>query len=276
MKWRQVCGRSSSQCLLAARLFCLAAAVTACGGKSTEPQPPAGLTGNFAITGSTGFWLGVTLRESGGIVTGTGWSGNLNRLRQGMTITGTYQPPGVQLDLVPRKGGPTGHFNGAFDRDTLRGIYELDPFSKPYIELTRIDTVPTGEYVLHLTGALSGDFVGDPTFTTISAANAFALELESAGPPQYRVVFFWESANRPPARVYSLSFGPGAAPLAGVYRYDAPVFVQLLPLAGTLTLEVSTRWALIGRFDLTVTDPTTGGTVTARGSFSAGCTGTAC
>lgn len=261
-------------CLPTAKLFRFGVAAVVFGCTSTEPRQPAGLNGNFGSTSSSG-WLGVTLRESAGLVTGTGWSAG-GKLRFGGTITGTYQAPAVQFDLVTRQGGETWRFSGTFERDTLRGDFAQIPFQGALVELARTDTVPTGEYTLHLTGAITADLVGAPAFFSVPSSNGFALSFESAGPPLYQVTIFWEGGNRPQAGGYPLSFGPGASPLAGVYRYEAPGFVHLPPISGTLTLDVSTRRAMIGRFELVVTDPATGGIVTARASFSAGCTGNAC
>jgi len=268
--------------ILADRLHWLGVAAVAFGCNSTEPRPPLGLNGSFGSTREQD-WVGVTLHESGGVLSGTGWSSS-GRLNEGGIISGTFQEPDVRFDLVPRKSGDTWHFNGTFERDTLRGNLGQGSILGSLIEFARVDAAPSGEYTLHLSGAISGDFVGTPTFfwTRLTLpTRGLELVLESGGPnpgdpPLYDVSFFWAQSNRPPAGVYSLSFTPGASPEAAVSRYDAGSFVTLPAQHGVLTLEASTRWALIGHFTITATDPVTGGVVTASGHFSAGCTGDNC
>jgi len=262
---------------LAARLGGLVAAAAICGCNSTGPAVHVGLNGNFGSTTNYG-WVGVTLRESGGIVSGTGWSSLTDKLQRGATVAGTYQAPVVQFDVAARGGGETWHFSGTFERDTLRGDFGLLSTPGFPIELTRIDTVPSGEYTLHLTGAITADFVGTPGFASIPLTNTFAIVLEPPGPPLYQVNFHWNGRDRPPAGVYPLSFGPNANPRGRVFRYDGsdPNSIELPAQRGTLWLDVSTRWAMIGRFDFTLTDPANNGTVTARANFSAGCVGSTC
>jgi hypothetical protein len=242
------------------------------GCNSTEPQKLSGLNGNFGST--AGGWLGLSLREAGGNVTGTAWSG---AFLYGATVTGTYQPPNFDFQVVPRVPGftPAQRLMGTFEGDTLRGEYVGNT---TILELARIDTVPTGLYTLHLTGAISADLIGRPVFTYLAGGNGFAILLDSPGPPLYQVTLYWSSNERPPAGVYPLSFGVDDSPRGGVYRYDtsSSSYVELPAISATLWLDVSTRRAMIGRFEFFLTDVATGGAVTARANFSAGCTGTVC
>lgn len=257
-----------------AELLFLSLAAAACGRGTTEPAVPAGLNGNFGITNSTGFWLGLTLHESGGVVTGTGWSGDLMRLRQGITVTGTWQPPQVHLNLLQRQNGVTGRFDGTFERDTLRGIYELEPAMKPFLELTRVDTVPTGHYELHLTGDITGDFTGEGVFIHFPSQHVVGLSLDT-NPFLWRFGISWENIARPPVGAYPLSSAANARPRAA-FGIEGFGFQHFPFVAGTFTLDVSTRWAMIGHFEFTATNPATGGIVTARGTFNTGCQGVAC
>ncbi len=263
------------QRIVAIRLLILLLGALACGGSSTEPAQPTGLNGSFGLTSATPYWIGVTLHESGGVITGTGWASQTNALRHGATVTGTYNAPAVSLDLVPRVPGTTLHLTGTFVNDTLRVIGPR--------ELARIKTAPTGVASIHLTGDVTADISPPAEFRTDLRSKDFVIRLEVTEPldAHWGVFFDWIQIDLPRAGTYVLTdpLSPTSDELPGsaLYNLDEPAEFGAYRLrSGTVTLEIAERWTMAGHFELIVTNPHTGKPVNVTGTFNTGCAGVIC
>jgi hypothetical protein len=245
-------------------------------GAATEPGAKA-LHGSFGtpIQDRTGY-LAFSLRGSGEALTGRAWSSYSTSLLGGATLTGSYDPPEVHLIIRPLLNPTTWRFDGTLEGDTLKGRFGFFGQTIEAVELPRVDTIPLGEFSMHVTGALQDDGVGSAWFTY--SVGVFQLvqsfQIESAATVVLQV--FWRRRDLPPRGTYQLSEEGGTAPTV-VFLYAPPLgeIERYSVQGGSLTLGLSTRYALAGSYVLSATSPA-GAAITVSGKFSAGCTGSSC
>ena len=254
------------------------ASLWGCGDGGTAPTASSGLSGNNA-----GFFhshheiLAIHLQAANGQLSGTGWSTITDTALNGGSITGTYAGQDVHFDMHPLSGTGDWHFNGVFASDTLKGDFAIVAGFGFAVELSRVDTVPTGRASTEIAGALSLTATGRALFDYEQPGFRVALVLVAAGSPTYVTRVVWERSSPPVPGSYTLSPEGGTAPTATFVRFPAGLDPRSLTfMSGTLVVDVSNRYAILGHTDLLVTDPLTGMQSTVHVSFSAGCLSSYC
>lgn len=254
------------------RRVAVAALVIMLAGCGTETGPvAAGLNGSFGgrMFGVEDF-LGLSLRESGGVVTGSAWSGIAPTLDHGARVTGSLAGNVVTLRLEGPAGQPDWFFNGTWEADSLRGEVALVVGRGFDVALGRIDTIPTGTAAIAVRGAETGDATGRALFGyEATDGYAPALVIETDAPFAAVVNLKWPGRVRP---------GVGDAPLGASSRPTVQFVrdpnsanpITYTVTGGTLRIEHSNRFTLSGRVELTARSPS-GGVVTVTGTYSAGC-----
>lgn len=244
----------------------------ACAGDGTGPITQ-GLTGSYAASfNAQAEVLTVHLRADGGAISGFGWSTISEAALSGMSITGTYSGSVVQFDLLPSQGLGPWHFVGELRSDTLRGDFALVPGAGFQVALPRVDTVPTGQTSLDVSGALNLTLSGGAVFGYEGSGSQIALAIRSTGTTYYWTRIVWTRSTVPPPGTYSIGNQGGIDPTGSFVRYAPAMDPRALPITnGTIVVEASDRFALIGRLDLSILDPATSLPSIVRGSFSAGC-----
>jgi hypothetical protein len=257
-----------------ARAVVLGFLLAACG--STEPAGVA-LRGSFGtpIQDRTGY-LAFSIQGPGDALTGRAWSSYSSSLLGGATLTGSYDPPEVHLLIHPLLNPTTWRFDGTLEGDTLKGRFGFFGQTIEAVELPRVDTIPLGEYSMSVTGAVHDAGAGSAWFTY--SVGAFQLvqsfQIDAAATVVMQV--FWRQRHLPSRGTYQLSEEGGAAPTV-VFLYGPPLgeLERYTIQGGSLTLGLSSRYALAGSYLLSAKSPA-GAAITVTGKFSAGCIGNSC
>ncbi len=178
----------------------MAAVAIVLAGCGAETGPaPAGLHGSFGgrMFGLPDFF-GLSLLESGGVVTGSAWSGISRTLDRSARVTGSLAGKSVALRLEGPAGQPDWFFNGTWDTDSLRGEVALVVGRGFNVELGRVDTIPTGTATIAVRGAETSDVAGRALFGYEQNGDyAPALAIET-GPP-FAALLYFEVAGPSPA-----------------------------------------------------------------------------
>lgn len=244
---------------------------------TTDPPQPIAPNGSFAAPFFDGnAYLAVSLRESGGIISGIGWSNITDSFLGGATVAGSYSVPAIQFDLHPRLGGTPWHFNGTVDtlNRTLAGEFAVIVGRGLPVVLQATDTIATGVYDLELDSGTRELLTGSAGFTYLFDTRRLALVLRTQGAVSYHTSFTWNGPTLPLPGTYQTSASGAGEPAVGLNRVrGSGVEAQYQVAPGTITIELSDRYVLAGRYTLTATDPNTGARLTLRGTLSAGCFG---
>lgn len=253
------------------------ACFAALGCRSTEPNQPGAPNGSFAAPFFDGnAYLAVSLRVSGGVISGIGWSNISDSFLGGATVTGSYNAPAVQFDLYPRLGGTPWHFNGTVDTlsRSVAGEFAVIVGRGFPVVLQATDTIPTGVYDLELDSGTRELLTGSAGFTYLFDARRLALVLRTQGTVSYHTSFTWHGPTLPLSGTYETSAPGSGEPAVGLDRVRGTgIEAQYQVAAGTITIDLSDRYILAGSYTLLATDPNTGARLTLRGTFSAGCFG---
>jgi hypothetical protein len=258
--------------------ICIACFVaSSCDSTGPTPRWP---NGNFAAPFfDNQDYLAVSLRESGGIVSGTGWSSIDDGMAGGATLAGSYSAPAIHFDLYPRLGGTTWHFNGTRDSLTgsLSGEFAVIVGRGFPVVLLPVDRVPTGVYDLQLDDGTGQRLTGSAGFAYIYDPPRLSAFLRTQDTVSYQTGLLWNGAARPLPGTYPTSVSDSAGFGAWFERVRGSGIEAIYTLApGTVTIEVSDRYVLTGHYVATAKDPTSGATIKLQGAFSAGCHGSRC
>lgn len=256
-------------------LALLSLVALACG--STEPHQPIPPNGSFAAPFFDGnAYLAVSLRESGGIISGIGWSNITDEFIGGATVTGSYSPPAIQFDLHPRLGGTPWHFIGTVDTlsRSIGGEFAFVIGTGFPVVLQAADTIPTGVYDLELDSGTRELLTGSAGFSYLFDTRHLAIFLQTQDSVSYHTIVTWNGPTLPVPGTYQ-TFPPGSGePSGGLLRVRGNGVEAIYEVGpGTITIDVSDRYVLTGRYTLAATDPDTRARLTLRGTFSAGCYG---
>ena len=249
--------------------------LAACG--TTEPDAAGLLRGSFGtpIQNRSGY-LGLSLHRSGQGLSGWAWSTFSPSLLGGATVTGSYDPPTVHHALHPRLTLTEWQFDGILVGDTLKGQFGFGGNVLESVELPRVDTIPLGEYSMSITGSVHDTAIGSAWFTysgtTFQLTQSFQIQSVAVG----IMTVAWKRRDLPGPGTYALSAEGGPGPSV-IFLYgppeDQPLRYSLQ--SGTITISVSSRYALAGSYTLSATSPA-GAPITAKGKFSSGCWSTSC
>lgn len=234
-------------------------------GQETGPGS-AGLNDSFGgrlLASSTAF-VGMSLTESGGIITGSAWSGIAAALDRGARVTGSLAGDTVTLRLVGPVDQPDWFFNGTWTADTLRGELAFVIGAGFQVELGRIDTIPSGNGTVAVRGAETGDGSGKSLFGYDQQGMPL-LGIETGAPLRATLIVSWPGQARP--KVGETFLGASGGPVVSFIRDSETSYTVS---SGVVRIDHSNRFTLIGRVDVTAKNPA-GGTVTVSSSFSAGC-----
>ncbi|MEO8452031.1 MAG: hypothetical protein ABI647_19735 [Gemmatimonadota bacterium] len=248
-------------------------ALGGCGRGTTAPSPQ-NPSGNYAgvFDGGT-VTLAIHLTANGGVLSGGGWSTILPSLMTGGTISGTYADRELHFDLRPPPPALSWHFDGVVESDTLRGDFALAPGQGFLVELPRVDTVPTGLATVTLSGGVDLSAAGAAIFAYPPPSFEAALVVDAPGAPSFQVRVVWGRSGPLAVGTYPLHSGGGATPTVAFIRSAPGSDAVTLPLtSGTLVVEASNRFAMIGRLDLVVADSQIAQPIAVHAVFSAGCT----
>ncbi len=254
----------------AGRLLAAGALVLAGCGAETGPAP-AGLNGSFGgrMFGVTDFF-GLSLRESGGVITGSAWSSISATLDRSARVTGSLAGKTVALRLKGPAGQPDWFFNGTWDADSLRGEVAIVVGRGFNVDLGRVDTIPSGNATIAVRGAETSDAAGRELFGYDQNDNYAPVLAIETGPPFAALVSFkWPGRVRP--GVGDVPLGESSRPAVFFLRdQNSGNPISYTVTGGTLRIEHANRFTLAGRIELTARSPS-GGVVTVTGTYSAGC-----
>lgn len=190
--------------------------LTAGCGQETGPAS-AGLNGNFGgrLLGLNPDFAGMSLTESGGLISGSAWSGIAPALDRGARVTGSLAGNRVTLRLVGPVGQPEWFFNGTWASDTLRGELALVVGAGFPVELVRIDTIPSGNGTIVVRGAETGDGSGKALFGYDQQGMPL-LGIETSAPFTAQLIVSWPGRDRP--KVGQASLGAPGSPVVTLIR----------------------------------------------------------
>ena len=263
------------RCIRAAELVSLA--LLAGCSDSMDPGP-ARLDGNFegrVLTNGAGedWYLGLTLRESVGIISGSGFVSVYPGFAS--TVTGTREGAEVNLEIRPVGSGLMYPFMGTLHGDTLIGVIYPGASTPFPMEFIRVDTVASGEHSSQWTGSLARTVTGSSVFGYNFELNRLNLALTSTGNGiRTDLLFQWEGRDLPGRGTYDVSGTTLPHAFVTEISEEGAVLRNFAVQNGTIQLDVARRWALIGRFSLTATHQNQSVQIT--GSFSAGCASGIC
>ena len=244
--------------------------VTSCSD-GTAP-PPVGVSGNFEgrlLENPSEWYLGFSLNESGGVITGTGFVTVYPAYAA--VVHGTYHEPEVELTIQPTGTGLTYTFVGALRGDTLSGhLHPGGPLPLAF-EFIRTDTVAHGHHETELEGAIVRSETGTSFFAYMEQGWVALMLEPTAGTPRTTIRFEWKGHHYPDRGTFELSGNAEIFPRVFVAEMGGGGIVRHLPVrSGSITIDVSRRFALLGRYELVASDPA-GNDVRLHGHFSAGC-----
>lgn len=250
-------------------------ASTACGssGPSEQTSP---VTGHFVATdpwpNGPGFVLSVSLSGASDTVSGSGWLGGLDNPLTLLSVQGHVNGPDVTLTITAQDGDPSGTLVGTLTGSGIQGTYTMAPGSTPVsITLRRVDTAATGRYTSSLTGAASEQPSAAAGFGVVP--NSFVIILAYPG-RNFPLLTLSRLGTRPHAGTYP--FGGASGFVGTVVPAYAPDQRFYSVTSGSVNIDVSTPFDLIGRVTLQAKDSTTGATLNMTASFSAGCSTEVC
>ena len=221
-----------------------------------------------------GYYLALSLRSAGGTaLTGTGWLSGISYPAIPLRISGDDHGGHVALLLRYSDGSLFGTVSGATTQTDITGEWNWEGNAYP-IHLSRVDTNATATYQATLGGTLLGTHQGSAGFTFYRepVINKTALTLAWFETSDPFFVVEWDGPPKP-AGVYSLT--PSATLDAVVYPTGERGY-RWTVISGTLTIDLSTEFAMIGRISAVATEDVGARTLTLNGQFSAGCAGLPC
>ena len=242
--------------------------------QSTEPSR---FVGNFAspLRDRSGY-LAFQLYENDGHLSGRAWSSYSTTLLAGVTLIGTRIDSTIDLTIRPRlpQGLLNYQFEGVLVRDTLQGAFSLLSDAQQ-VTMTRVGTIPLGDYVITVTASPTDSTAGYSTFNY--GGGSFRLQQFFIVPDRSVMVITWNRRDRPAPGRYPVTAEGGEAPsVRFVYApaAGAPEATYQIQ-SGVITIQESERYVMRGRFTMTAADPE-GRVVRLTGVFNSGCTGNAC
>lgn len=248
----------------------------ACGG-SAPTEPPVSLSGHFVAANpfpaAAGFYLALSPTVASTGVTGTGWLGGLENPLTPLSISGQLTDPALTLTLANASGTPVGTLAGTVTAAGLQGSLTLGTGSTPVdVSFARVDTNATARHSAVLAGDVAEQISASAGFA-VTQAGQFSLVL--AYPRRsFPLGTLGRPGNRPPAGTYSLA-GPSEFGGMIVPAY-APTQRFFAISGGTLRLDISSPYALIGQVSIQAKEAATGATITMTSNFSTGCAGATC
>lgn len=264
--------------LAAARAALTLTAVIAGGACTDTPTGPADLVvGQFigpawVALEPEGYYLAISLRKSSATeLTGTGWIAGISYPAIPLQVAGTYDLLSLDLALNHTDGSPFATVSGTVSQSRLSGEWTREGTSLP-LELARVDTSATATYQAVLGGAFAETHEGSAGFTFRPAINRTALVLGWFETSDPLFVVEWTGSPKSPG-AYNLA--PTASMRASVYP-RGELGYRYTVIAGTLNIDVSTEFAMIGRVSVQATEDVGTRIVTLQGHFSAGCAGLPC
>lgn len=247
------------------------------GCDSTGPGAAGSLTGSFGtpIQDRAGYFA-LNLEQHGSRVSGRAWSTFSPTLLGGATVSGSFEPPTVSLVIHPRLGLSDWTFEGTLVGDTLKGSFGLAGSFEEVVELPRVDTIPLGEYSMSVSGAVRDSAIGSAWFTYAGGSYLLQQRFDIFSLSGSAMQVFWRRRDLPPRGTYQLSSTLGPAPTAQFsFREPGGQDVPYTLQNGSITIALSTRYALAGSYSFTATSAA-GAVVNVKGKFSSGCWSTSC
>ena len=261
--------------LLAPAVVALVAG-TACSNTPSEPLDP--VVGHFigpawAPIEPEGYYLAISVtKPSETTITGTGWLAGLAYPAILLQVTGTYDAPNLNLALSRTDGSPFATLTGTVSQAGVTGQWTRGGASLA-LHLSRVDTNATAKYQATLGGAFVLTQEGAAGVTYRPSFNQTTLWL---GWPNSDYPLFTAEWTGPPKGAGAYDLAP-AAGLAVASVYPTGAFEQRFTVVnGSLILDVSTEYAMIGRVSVQAREDTSGRTLTLQSQFSAGCAGLPC
>jgi len=252
--------------LFRAALVLVAGLLAACGA-DTGPAPST-LDGNFGgrFVGTSTF-LGLTLRQTGGTVAGVAWSPILASSDHLARVTGTIANDSVSLRMQAANQADW-LFDGTWKAGSLAGEMGRGLGGGLRVVLGRVDTIPTNSVAVTVRGAESANATGLAYFYYNPTSGPW-LVVETTAPFPAGIYFQWSGRGRPANGAYDLAKADVVSPSFN-RDPDTPNFVVYTITGGTLHIDRSNRFTLLGRLDLTARAPS-GAVITVTGTYSAGC-----
>lgn len=251
-------------------------AIAACSDTPPEPHDP--IVGHFIGPAwesiePQGYYMALSLSKvTDDTVTGTGWLSGLLYPAIPFQINGTYSPPNLDLALTGEVDGrPVASLTGVVSPSGLIGEWTRSGASLP-LHLARIDTNATATFQATITGAVSFSHAGEAGFDFRSTLNLTTLWLAwaNSADPIFAVEWTGPPLGTGTYDLVSSSKFQNAAvyPTGGLGRFNV--------VSGTLTVDVSTEYAMIGRVHAEAHEE--GGTrvLVFEAQFSAGCAALPC
>jgi hypothetical protein len=246
----------------------------ACASSSSGPNPPTkSLAGHFVVVNPfpppiTGFALGIALSVSGTTVSGYGWHGGLGTPLTPFSVSGQFNDPAFTLTLTTQTGDPFGTLPGTVSGSTVQGIYTralgLTPVQFTFV---RTDTTATGRYTSSVTGAVTEQPAAAAGF--YPTASNFLLTLAYPNRTDHLLTLS-RAGGRPAAGSYPFDGGAGfAGSVIPAYVFPAQRIFAIT--GGTLRVDISTPYAVIGQITVQAQDMGSGATLSVTANFSAGC-----
>jgi hypothetical protein len=251
--------------------FLLLLLLAAC---SSDPNPPPSpMTGHFVAPNpfpSQGYFISLSLRTTGSTVTGEGWLSGLVSPVLPVTVNGHFENPDFTLAL---SSGPTpqGIVTGTVLGAGVAGTYTRGPGTLVQLVFTRVDTASTGVHA----ASISGDFL-----ESVAAAAGFAVQFSRfslilAYPNRdFPVLTVGWDGTRPGRGTYGFGTTPGfGGQVAPAYAPNQRLFSIV---GGSVRIDVSTAYAIIGELQIQTEEPGTGAIANISATFSAGCATQTC
>lgn len=247
------------------RFVVLLALLLACNSSEPDP-PPSSIAGHFVAPKpfpGQGFFMSLSLRAIGTTVTGVGWLSGLVSPVLPLTVNGHFDDPDFTLALSSG-ATPQGTIVGTVLGTGLTGVYASSQGATPVpLVFALSDTAANGGH----SAALSGDVL-----QSVAAAagfgvllSRFSIELAYPNRQGPLLVVGWDG-GRPGPGTYS--FGT----TAGFGGHLVPGNQQLFNIVGgSVRIDVSTPYAIIGELQIQARDPDTGLIANISATFSAGC-----
>lgn len=252
----------------------LVAGLLACG--SAEPGDPASpLAGHFVVNNPfaiSGFAMGLSLRVSGTTVSGYGWLGGLEDPLTPLSVTGQFNDPDFTLTLATLSGFPEGTITGSASTAGVQGSYVRGIGVTPVsVTLVRADTGASGRH----TSTVSGSVTEQPSSSAGFYVDANGFHLNLAYPNRnFPLATLGRSGGRP--TVGSYTFGGGSGLSGSVVPAYMPNQRFFNITSGTLRIDVSTPYAVIGQLTVQAQEAGSSATLSLTAQFSAGCMSQSC
>ena len=244
----------------------LALAILGCG--SSGPSTPASpLLGHFVAPDPyllPGLYLALSITSVSPTVAGTGWMAGLQTPFNPLVVTGTLTGTNVFLTLTSG-GSPFGTVVGTVTSTSFQGILSRGAGITPApLTFSRVDTTATGTHSATLSGSVSEQLSSLAGFG--APPTGFIMQLDYPG-RNYPVIAISRPGGRPGPGTYQLApeFSGTVVP---AYNPGQRFFAMT---AGTLRIDVSTPFALIGQVTIQAQESGSGATLTVVSSFSAVC-----